>query len=332
MAPPPPLPSPIPASSVLQRHTQNLHELYSLGRRLGQGQFGTTFLCTELSSGAQFACKSIAKRKLISLDDVEDVRREIHVMHHLSGHPHIVSIKGAFEDDKSVHLVMDFCAGGELFDRIIERGHYSERQAAELTKTIVGVVETCHSLGVMHRDLKPENFLFHTEEEESPLKAIDFGLSVFFQPGEVFRDVVGSAYYVAPEVLRKSYGPQADVWSAGVILYILLSGVPPFWAETEQGIFQQVLQGSLDFSSEPWPHISKSAKDLIKNMLNRNPTKRYTAHQVLCHPWIREDGVAPDSPLDPAILSRMKQFIAMNKMKKIAIRVLPTFFGFLYIW
>lgn len=217
---------------------------------------------------------------------------------------------------------MEYCAGGELFDRIIQRGHYSERQAAQLTKIIVTVVEVCHSLGVMHRDLKPENFLFSDEEEDSPLKTIDFGLSVFFKPGEVFHDVVGSPYYVAPEVLRKSYGTQADVWSAGVILYILLSGVPPFWAETEQGIFEQVLKGFLDFKSEPWPQISDSAKDLIRNMLNPNAAERYTAHQVLCHPWIQKDGVAPDRPLDPAILSRMKQFTAMNKMKKIALRVI----------
>jgi calcium-dependent protein kinase len=133
-------------ASVLQRHTENLRDLYILGRKLGQGQFGVTYHCIEKATGLQFACKSIAKRKLISREDVEDVRREIHIMHHLSGHPNIVTIKGAYEDAISVHLVMELCAGGELFDRIIQRGHYSEAKAAELTRTIVGVVETCHSL------------------------------------------------------------------------------------------------------------------------------------------------------------------------------------------
>jgi len=308
--------------SVLQRKTELLKNLYSVGRRLGQGQFGTTYLCIEKSTGKEFACKSIAKRKLTSEEDLEDVRREIQIMHHLSGHPNVVAIKGAYEDITSVHLVMELCAGGELFDRIVKRGHFSERKAADLTRTIVGVVEACHSLGVMHRDLKPENFLFSNKSEDSPLKSIDFGLSVFFQPGETFTDVVGSPYYVAPEVLRKHYGPEADVWSAGVILYILLSGVPPFWAETEQGIFEQVLQAQLDFSSEPWPGISESAKDLIRNMLVRNPKKRLRAHQVLCHPWIQKDGVAPDKPLDSAVLSRLKQFSAMNKIKKMALRVI----------
>lgn len=308
--------------SVLQTKTGNLKEFYALGKKLGQGQFGITFLCMEKSTGKHFACKSIAKRKLLTDDDVEDVRREIQIMHHLAGHTNVISIKGAYEDAVAVHVVMELCAGGELFDRIIKRGHYTERKAAELTRTIVGVVETCHSLGVMHRDLKPENFLFVDQKEDSLLKTIDFGLSIFFKPGDRFNDVVGSPYYVAPEVLRKRYGPEADVWSAGVIVYILLSGVPPFWAETEQGIFEQVLHGDLDFSSDPWPAISEDAKDLVRKMLVRDPRRRLTAHEVLCHPWVQVDGVAPDKPLDSAVLSRMKQFSAMNKLKKMALRVI----------
>ncbi|CAA0816813.1 Calcium-dependent protein kinase 6 [Striga hermonthica] len=307
---------------VLGHKTPNIRDLYVLGRKLGQGQFGTTYLCTEISTGVEYACKSISKRKLISKEDVEDVRREIQIMHHLSGHKNIVTIKGAYEDPLYVHIVMELCAGGELFDRIIQRGHYSEHKAAELTKIIVGVVEACHSLGVMHRDLKPENFLLVNKDDDFSLKAIDFGLSVFFKPGQIFKDVVGSPYYVAPEVLSKHYGPEADVWTAGVIVYILLSGVPPFWAETQQGIFDAVLKGHIDFESDPWPLISESAKDLIRKMLCMKPSERLTAHQVLCHPWISEHGVAPDRALDPAVLSRLKQFSAMNKLKKMALRVI----------
>ncbi|XP_022151392.1 calcium-dependent protein kinase 26-like [Momordica charantia] len=308
--------------SVLQTKTGHLKEHYSLGRKLGHGQFGTTFLCVEKSTGKEYACKSIAKRKLATMEDVEDVRREIQIMHHLVGIPSIVSIKGAYEDAVAVHVVMELCEGGELFDRIVKRGHYSERQAAELARTIVGVIEACHSLGVMHRDLKPENFLFVDGREDSPLKAIDFGLSIFFKPGQIFSDVVGSPYYVAPEVLCKLYGPESDVWSAGVMLYILLSGVPPFWAESEQEIFDEVLHGELDFTLEPWPSISESAKDLVRKMLVRHPKERITAHEVLCHPWLQVDGVAPDKPLDSAVLSRLKQFSAMNKLKKMALRVI----------
>ncbi|KAL9261584.1 Calcium-dependent protein kinase 20-like protein [Drosera capensis] len=308
--------------SVLGRRTGSIKDTYSLGRRLGQGQFGTTFLAIERSTGLEFACKSIAKRKLTTSEDVEDVRREIQIMHHLAGNNNVIQIVDVFEDAIAVYLVMELCKGGELFERILEKGCYSERKAAELGRVIVGVVERCHSLGVIHRDLKPENFLFVGSEEDSFLKTIDFGLSVFFSPGETFSDVVGSPYYVAPEVLRKHYGPECDVWSAGVILYILLCGVPPFWDETEQGIFEQVIKGELDFISEPWPSISSGAKDLVRRMLVRDPKKRLTAYEVLCHPWIQVDGLAPDKPLDSAVLTRLKQFSAMNKLKKIAIRVI----------
>lgn len=310
------------AESVLKRDSERIKDLYTLGKKLGQGQFGTTYKCVEKATGKEFACKSIAKRKLVTEEDVEDVRREIQIMHHLAGHPNVISIVGAYEDAVAVHLVMELCAGGELFDRIIQRGHYSEKAAAQLARVIIGIVEACHSLGVMHRDLKPENFLFVNQKEDSPVKSIDFGLSIFFKPGGIYSDVVGSPYYVAPEVLLKQYGCEVDVWSAGVIIYILLSGVPPFWDESEQGIFEQVLKGDLDFSSEPWPSISKSAKDLVRKMLNRDPEKRLTAHEALCHPWVCVDGVAPDKPLDSAVLTRLKQFSAMNKLKKMALRVI----------
>ncbi|XP_075639029.1 calcium-dependent protein kinase 11-like [Castanea sativa] len=315
-------PPPKPANTVLPYQTPRLRDHYQMGKKLGQGQFGTTYLCTHKSTGALYACKSIPKRKLLCREDYEDVWREIQIMHHLSEHPNVVQIKGTYEDSTFVHLVMELCEGGELFDRIVQKGQYSEKEAAKLIKTIVGVVEACHSLGVMHRDLKPENFLFDTPADDARLKATDFGLSVFYKPGQAFCDVVGSPYYVAPEVLRKYYGPEADVWSAGVILYILLSGVPPFWAETETGIFRQILQGNIDFESAPWPSISESAKDLIRKMLERDPRKRISAHEVLCHPWIVDDRVAPDKPLDSAVLSRLKQFSAMHKLKKMALRVI----------
>ncbi|KAE8684407.1 Calcium-dependent protein kinase 4 [Hibiscus syriacus] len=311
-----------PSGTVLPYQTQRIRDHYFLGKKLGQGQFGTTYLCTHKVTGVRYACKSIPKRKLVCREDYDDVWREIQIMHHLSENSSVVQIKGTYEDAVFVHLVMELCAGGELFDRIVAKGHYSEREAAKLLKTIVGVVEACHSLGVMHRDLKPENFLFDSPGDDAVLKATDFGLSVFYKPGQCFCDVVGSPFYVAPEVLLKHYGQEADIWSAGVILYILLSGVPPFWAETDSGIFRQILHGKVDLVSEPWPSISDSAKDLLMKMLERDPKNRISAHEVLCHPWIVDDRVAPDKPLDSAVLSRLKKFSAMNKLKKMALRVI----------
>ncbi|KAL2322367.1 hypothetical protein Fmac_026746 [Flemingia macrophylla] len=315
----PPTPSkptkPSAMGPVLARPMEDVRETYTIGKELGRGQFGVTHLCTEKATGKQYACKTIAKRKLVNKEDIEDVRREVQIMHHLSGQPNIVELKGAFEDKQSVHLVMELCAGGELFDRIIAKGHYTERAAASLLRTIVQIVHTFHSMGVIHRDLKPENFLLLSKDENAPLKATDFGLSVFYKEGETFKDIVGSAYYIAPEVLKRKYGPEVDIWSVGVMLYILL-------CESEHGIFNAILRGHVDFNSDPWPSISLAAKDLVRKMLNSDPKQRLTAFEVLNHPWIMEDGEAPDKPLDNAVLNRLKQFRAMNQFKKVALRVI----------
>ncbi|PON32481.1 Serine/threonine protein kinase [Parasponia andersonii] len=333
--------------SVLKDPTGREIELrYELGRELGRGEFGITYLCTDKATGETFACKSISKKKLRTPIDTEDVRREVEIMKHMPKHPNIVSLKDTYEDDNAVHLVMELCEGGELFDRIVARGHYTERAAAAVTKTIVEVVQVCHKHGVMHRDLKPENFLFGNKKETAPLKAIDFGLSVFFKPGERFTEIVGSPYYMAPEVLKRNYGPEVDVWSAGVILYILLCGVPPFWAElsnmewkgtvyellilnllscraeTEQGVAQAIIRSVLDFKRDPWPKVSDNAKDLVKKMLDPDPRRRLTAQEVLDHPWLQNAKRAPNVSLGETVRARLKQFSVMNKLKKRALRVI----------
>ncbi|CAO2826745.1 unnamed protein product [Amaranthus hypochondriacus] len=295
---------------------------YIIGRELGRGEFGVTYLCTDRETKDRLAVKSISKRKLRTAIDVEDVRREVAIMSTLPVHSNIVRLKAVYEDNEAVHLVMELCEGGELFDRIVARGHYSERAAATVAKTVAEVVKMCHDNGVMHRDLKPENFLFANKKENSALKAIDFGLSVFFRPGERFTEIVGSPYYMAPEVLRRNYGPEVDVWSAGVILYILLCGVPPFWAETEQGVALAILRGVIDFKREPWPQISESAKSLVKQMLDPDPNKRLSAQQVLEHPWIQNAKKAPNVPLGDIVRTRLKQFAGMNRFKKKALRVI----------
>ncbi|GLJ26420.1 hypothetical protein SUGI_0509490 [Cryptomeria japonica] len=301
---------------------QSIEERYELGKLLGQGEFGITYFCTDKETKELLACKSISKSKLKSTVDIEDVRREVAIMKHLPKHSNIVCLKTACEDEKDVHLVMELCEGGELFDRIVARGHYTERDAALLTRTIVEVVQLCHQHGVIHRDLKPENFLFANEKENSPLKAIDFGLSVFFKPGDRFSELVGSPYYMAPEVLKRNYGPEVDVWSAGVILYILLCGVPPFYDETETGVAHAIIRGDPDFKRDPWPQISENAKNLVRQMLEPDPNSRLTAQQVLDHPWLQNAKKAPNIPLGDVVKTRLTQFSMMNKFKKRALRVM----------
>ncbi|KAF5459794.1 hypothetical protein F2P56_019712 [Juglans regia] len=303
-------------------HRTRIGDTYVLGRELGRGEFGITYLCTDRDNKESLACKSISKRKLRTEVDVEDVRREVAIMSTLPDHPNVVKLRETYEDSENVHLVMELCEGGELFDRIVARGHYSERAAASVARTIAEVVRMCHANGVMHRDLKPENFLFANKKERSPLKAIDFGLSVFFKPGERFSEIVGSPYYMAPEVLKRNYGPEVDIWSAGVILYILLCGVPPFWAETETGVALAILRGVIDFKREPWPHISESAKSLVRQMLDPDPRKRLNAQQVLDHSWLQNAKKAPNVPLGDMVRTRLKQFSVMNRFKKKALRVI----------
>ncbi|KAF5739323.1 hypothetical protein HS088_TW12G00528 [Tripterygium wilfordii] len=313
------LPSPPP---ILGKPYVDVTTLYDLDKELGRGQFGITYLCTEKATGLKYACKSISRRKLVDDKEIEDAKREVLILQHLTGQANIVEFKGAYEDKHNLHLVMELCSGGELFDRIIAKGKYSEKEASKIIRQVVNVVNVCHFMGVMHRDLKPENFLFASKDEAASLKATDFGLSVFIEEGKVYRDIVGSAYYVAPEVLQRKYGKEIDVWSAGVILYILLCGEAPFLAETEKGIFDAILKGNLDLSRSPWPSISSLAKDLIKKMLTKDPKKRITAAEALEHPWLKEGGEASDKLIDSAVLSRMKQFRAMNKLKKLALKVI----------
>ncbi|KAH7838441.1 hypothetical protein Vadar_026384 [Vaccinium darrowii] len=310
-------------STVLKDPTgDDISLRYNLGRELGRGEFGITYLAIDVETGEKYACKSILKKKLRTAVDIEDVRREVEIMKHLPKHPNVVSLKDTYEDDNAVHIVMELCEGGELFDRIVARGHYTERAAAAVMRTIVEVVQACHRQGVIHRDLKPENFLFANKKETAALKAIDFGLSIFFKPGERFTEIVGSPYYMAPEVLKRNYGPEIDVWSAGVILYILLCGVPPFWAETEQGVAQAIIRSVIDFKRDPWPKVSDNAKDLVKRMLDPDPNKRLTAQEVLEHPWIQNAKKAPNVPLGETVKARLKQFSVMNKLKKRALKVI----------
>ncbi|KAH9651803.1 calcium-dependent protein kinase 9 [Citrus sinensis] len=270
-----------------------------------------------------YACKSMAKKpKMKYAENDMMIRREIQIRRLLSGQPNIVELKSAHEDETAVHVVMELCQGGDLFDRIIAKGYYSERDAAPVLRAIVNAVNVCHSMGVMHRDLKPENFCFISRDDNALLKVTDFGSALLFEEGKLYRDIVGSGFYIAPEVLRRRYGKEIDIWSAGVILYILLSGVPPFWAETKKGTYDAILQGEIDFETDPWPSISSTAKGLVRRMLTKDPKRRITAAQILEHPWLIEGGEASD---DTSVILRMKQFRRMSKLKKLTVKVIVEY-------
>ncbi|KAG9158044.1 hypothetical protein Leryth_000208 [Lithospermum erythrorhizon] len=305
-------------------YSRNLGAKYELGKEVGRGHFGHTCYAKgkkgELKN-QQVAVKIISKAKMTTAISIEDVRREVKILKALSGHTNLVKFHDALEDDHNVYIVMELCEGGELLDRILSRGgRYTEEDAKKIVFQILNVVSFCHLQGVVHRDLKPENFLFTTRDEDAPMKVIDFGLSDFIRPDQRLNDIVGSAYYVAPEVLHRSYNVEADMWSIGVITYILLCGSRPFWARTESGIFRSVLRADPNLDDSPWPSISAEAKDFVKRLLTKDHRKRMTAVQALTHPWIRNEDRAV--PLDILIYKLVKSYLRASPLKRAALRAL----------
>ncbi|GMN67643.1 hypothetical protein TIFTF001_036703 [Ficus carica] len=298
---------------------------YELGDEVGRGHFGYT--CSAKAKkgslkGLDVAVKVIPKSKMTTAIAIEDVRREVKILRALTGHKNLVQFYDAFEDDDNVYVVMELCKGGELLDRILSRGgKYSEEDAKAVMVQILSVVSFCHLQGVVHRDLKPENFLFVTKEENATLKAIDFGLSDYVKPDERLNDIVGSAYYVAPEVLHRSYGTEADMWSIGVIAYILLCGSRPFWARTESGIFRAVLKADPGFDEAPWPSLSPDAVDFVKRLLNKDFRKRLTAAQALSHPWLANYHDVK-VPTDMIVFKLVKAYICSSSLRKSALGAL----------
>ncbi|KAK7290768.1 hypothetical protein RIF29_05438 [Crotalaria pallida] len=299
---------------------------YELGEEVGRGHFGYT--CSAKGKkgsfkGLEVAVKVIPKSKMTTAIAIEDVRREVKILRALTGHKNLVQFYEAYEDDNNVYIVMELCKGGELLDKILSRGgKYSEEDARVVMIQILSVVAFCHLQGVVHRDLKPENFLFISKDDNSTLKAIDFGLSDYVKPDERLNDIVGSAYYVAPEVLHRSYGTEADMWSIGVIAYILLCGSRPFWARTESGIFRAVLKADPSFDEGPWPSLSADAIDFVKRLLNKDYRKRLTAVQALSHPWLANHCDDMRIPFDMIIPKLIKAYICSSSLRKTALGAL----------
>jgi len=265
-----------------------LEDSYTIGEEIGKGGFSIVYAAARKNDGKEFAVKCI-KKEMVEGEDIKLLRREVQIMKKLD-HPNILKLYEVYEDDKQFFLVMELVKGKELFDKIVERGMYSERDASNIIYQVVSAVDYLHENGIAHRDLKPENLLSAGEEENEIVKIADFGFSKSFagEDAEKLMTSCGSPGYVAPEILTaESYDKSVDMWSVGVIIYILLSGYPPFYADSAPALFKKIMDVKYDFDDSVWDDISDSAKDLIRNLLVKEPSKRFTAKQCLDHPWVK---------------------------------------------
>lgn len=294
--------------------SQTLEEKYSLKELLGTGAFSEVRLAERKDvPGEMYAVKIIDKKALKGKED--SLENEIKVLRRLT-HPNIVQLLETYEDKQKVYLIMELVTGGELFDRIVEKGSYTEKDASDLIRQVLEAVNYMHEQGVVHRDLKPENLLYYSPEEDSKIMISDFGLSKMEDSG-IMATACGTPGYVAPEVLaQKPYGKAVDVWSIGVISYILLCGYPPFYDENDANLFAQILKGEFEFDSPYWDDISDFAKDFIRQLMCVDVKKRFTCRQALQHPWI-SGNAASNKNIHGTVSEQLKKnFAAKSKWKQ----------------
>jgi calcium-dependent protein kinase len=300
-------------------------EFYDMqSKTLGEGSFGAVCIGTNKSTKFQRAIKKISKKSIKTPEKMAKMKFEIDIMKTMD-HPNIVKLYESFEDNQILYLVMELCTGGELFDRIIDAGSFSEPKAAHVMQQMLGAIFYMHERHICHRDLKPENFLFSTKEDidKSVLKIIDFGLSCKFEPGQKLKTKAGTPYYVAPEILGGSYDELSDEWSCGVIMYILLCGAPPFGGNDDREILQAVKTAPLEFSDKEWKPVSKDATDVIKGLVTRDVSKRMSAKNALNTTWIKEKAPnASDAVLQQSLVDNLKSFRSVNKLKKAALHII----------
>ncbi|EGR29659.1 protein kinase domain protein [Ichthyophthirius multifiliis] len=293
---------------------------YKFGNILGEGAFGSVRLVEQKSSGLLRAMKCIKKSNIIK-EEEEKMFAEVSVLKELN-HPNIISLYELFQDDGNYYLITEYCGGGELFERIKQMESFSEREAADYMKQILSAIVYCHSKGVVHRDLKPENLLFDSKNQNSNLKVIDFGTSRKIDPTKKMTKRLGTPYYIAPEVLQKNYDEKCDIWSCGIIMYILLCGYPPFNGNNEAEIFKSVEQGEFSFDEEDWSGVSKEAKEFVKKMLQKDYNKRISAQKAFDDPWIQKN--ASKQPLNTKVLSNLGQFHSKNKLRSAILTFIAT--------
>lgn len=290
---------------------------YTIGAKLGEGSFAEVKRVTRKKDGAKFAVKVIKKSKL-QKSELSILHDEVTIMHKID-HPNCVKLYEIYETKKKLYMVLELLTGGELFDRILDKGSYSEKEAADLVRSIITAIKYLHSIGIVHRDLKPENLIYAGqpgEKNEHLVKITDFGLAKYkAEPNDAMSTACGTPGYVAPEVLQnRAYGPPVDLWSMGVILYILLCGFPPFYSAQTSQLYKQIKKGQFEFPAPYWDEVSEDAKSLVCGLLTVDPKKRLTPDGVLSHPWIT--GSASDKDFSDAHHTNLKLLRARLRLKK----------------
>uniref|UniRef100_A0AAX7UFW7 Protein kinase domain-containing protein n=1 Tax=Astatotilapia calliptera TaxID=8154 RepID=A0AAX7UFW7_ASTCA len=279
---------------------------------LHRGSFSEVFMVREKKTGKMYALKCLKKKHLAH----SNLENEINVLRRIK-HDNVVGLEDFYESRTHYYLVMQLVSGGELFDRILDKGVYTEKDASKVIKQVLQAVSYLHENSIVHRDLKPENLLYYNTDENAKIMVSDFGLSKTLEHG-VMSTACGTPGYVAPEVLaQKPYSKAVDCWSIGVITYILLCGYPPFFEENEKRLFSKIMRAEYAFHSPFWDDISESAKEFIKNMMEKNPTKRFTTEQALRHPWIVGD-TARDQDIYQSVCEQLERNFATSKWKVMA--------------
>ena len=256
---------------------------------LGEGSFAAVYRVQNRITDSIRAMKIINKSASCSAEDDKEIFNEINILRTLD-HPNILKIFEFYSNQESYSIVTELCSGGELFQEIVDKGPFNENYSAYVMFQILSAINYCHNMKIVHRDLKPENILIVDRDKNNypRVKICDFGTSKMFEKGAIQRKLVGSSYYIAPEVLKKHYDEKCDLWSCGVILYILLSGRPPFGGENDKEIMERVSIGKYDLQSSPFNKVSKNGIDLIQKLLIMDPKKRICAQDALLHPWFKD--------------------------------------------
>jgi len=276
----------VKAAAVAESVPEGVESKYTMGKEIGRGGFSIVYDGTSKATGQKVAIKVIDKKKQDG-EQLVLLQREIDIMKRLK-HPNIVALFDVFDDPTHISLVLEYVSGGQLYDEIVKRGSFTEADACTVLKQVLSATEYLHENGIAHRDLKPENLLISSDGGGLQVKIADFGLSKDFSGSGTMATCCGSPSYVAPEVLQQGqYNNGCDIWSIGVILYVLLSGFLPFFGETQEELFDKILTGSYSFANKVWDDISPTAKDLVTKMLTINEEDRPTAKQCLEHPWFK---------------------------------------------